>query len=174
MVPLYDSFVSNGDGPPGGFPVERWLSGRLKTFLYKFIQPTVYTVAALSAGLYKTHQSLIIGNTNSEPIWLSFVFMAGTAIVYGALIFSLALRIQNVGYSGESLVVENRRRCARIPFENIEAVEQPFFWNQLVRVRFSCPTPFGSVVYCAPKGFVLWPFSGPANELRRRVWPNMP
>jgi hypothetical protein len=183
MVLVYDSRVSDENGPPGRFPVERWLSGRLKTFLYKFIQPTVYTVAALTVGLYKSYQFVMNGNAENLPIWLvnakvsvvcSFVFMAGIAIAYGALIFSLALRVQYVGYCGEFLVIENRRHSARIPLENIEAVEQPFFWNQLVRVRFSRDTPFGSVVYYAPEGFLLWPFSGPANELRHLVWPNMP
>jgi hypothetical protein len=183
MVLLYDSFVSNEDGPPGGFPVERWLSGKLKTFLYKVVQPMVYTVAALTVGLYNIYHSVMSGNAESLPIWLfnskvsivcSFVFMAGIAIVYAVLIFSLALHVQYVGYCGEFLVVENRRHSARIPFENIEAVEQPLFWIQLVRVRFSCLTPFGSVVYYAPERFVLWPFSQPANELRRLIWPNTP
>jgi len=100
MVLLYDSVVRDENGPPRGFPVERWLSGRLKTFLYKFIQPTVYTVAALTVGLYKSYQFVMNGNAENLPIWLvnakvsvvcSFVFMAGIAIAYGALIFSLAL-----------------------------------------------------------------------------------
>jgi hypothetical protein len=181
---MYDDLVAGERGSTGEIRAERWLSGRAKTFVYKFIVPTVYVVGMIgsAARLYETYPSLISGNAESLPIWLfnpkvsivcSFVFMVGIALAYMGLILNVALHIQNVGYRGKLLVVENRWHSAGIPFENVEAVEQTFFWY-FVRVRFNCRTPFGSVIYYAPESFLIWPFDRPANELRRLVWPSNP
>jgi hypothetical protein len=80
---------------------EKWLSGKGKTFLYKFIAPTAWVVgSAVSAGgLYRTYPFLISGDAERLPIWWfnpkvsivgSFVFVVGMALVYLALTFWLA------------------------------------------------------------------------------------
>jgi hypothetical protein len=81
------------------------------------------------------------------------------------------LHLQLVGTSGRDVVVANYWREARIPFEHVAAVE-PVWWyrGRLVRIRFNCKTPFGSIVYYMPKwGPLRAMFSAPEEELRSIV-----
>jgi hypothetical protein len=100
-----------------------------------------------------------------------FEFIVGFALIATPLLTWLIVHLQRVDYCGRELVVRNYWRDARIPLENIAAVE-PVWWykGRLVRIRFHRKTPFGSVVYYIPKrGPVRAMVSAPEEELRRVI-----
>ena len=83
---------------------------------------------------------------------------------------------QRVGHCGRDLVVDNYLRQARIPFDDVEAVE-PVWWyrGRLVRIRFRHRTPFGSLIYYMPKwGPMRAMFDTPEKDLQRLIWPRLP
>ena len=84
----------------------------------------------------------------------------------------MTVHLQLVGYHGRELLIANYWREARVPFDQVAAVE-PVWWyrSRLVRIRFKRPTAFGSCVYYLPKwGPLRALFSKPEEELRRVIW----
>jgi hypothetical protein len=139
-----------------------WLSGEFTTFLNKLVFPAVWLAVIcgfLLSAMVRTGRISIA----SDFRFLIFALLIGTAFM---LWFSA--RLQRVGYAGRELVISNYWREARIPFNQVEAVE-PVWWyrRRLVRIRLRPDSPFGQVVYYLPKwGFIRCLWSSPDKELR--------
>ena len=143
-----------------------WLSGVIQTFMSKLVMPVIGLAAVIGVPLWVY---LTMGRISIRS---DFQFIVWFALIATALLSWLTAHLQLVGYRGRELVVANYWREARIPFEQIEAVE-PVWWykGRLVRIRFNRRTPFSSVVYYMPKwGPLRAMFSAPEEELRRVVW----
>jgi hypothetical protein len=142
-----------------------WLSGEFITLLNKLLFPVAW-LALISGTLLsvfvRTGHISIASNARS----LVAVFFIGT----GFMVW-FSLRLQRVGYAGRELVISNYGREARIPFDQVEAVE-PVWWyrGRLVRVELRSESPFGQVVYYLPKwGFIRCMWSSPDKELRELI-----
>jgi hypothetical protein len=142
-----------------------WLSGAIQTFFSKLVMPVVWLaiLVGVPAWVYATMGRISIRPDFQIIVW--FVLIATVPLTW------FTVHLQLVGYSGRELVVANYWREARIPFQQIEAVE-PVWWyrGRLVRIRFDGRTPFGSTVYYMPKwGPFRAMFSAPEEELRRVI-----
>jgi hypothetical protein len=143
-----------------------WLSGEFITLLNKLVFPAIWLaliIGVAGSAIVRTgHISIASGFR-----FIAVAFVAGTAFVLW-----LSMRLQRVGYAGKELVISNYWREARIPFEQVAAVE-PVWWyrGRMVRVRFRSETPFGLVVYYLPKwGFIRCLVSSPDKELRDLIF----
>ena len=148
-----------------GRPV--WLSGAILTFLNKVVFPVLWLafVAGVPLWVFVTYGRITIAD--------GFKFIAVFVLVSTVVIVWMAVRLKRVGYCGRELVIANYWSEARVPFEQVEAVE-PVWWfrSRLVRIRFNRGTPLGSCVYYLPKwGPVRALFTNPGEELRQLVWP---
>jgi len=123
-----------------------WLSGAVLTPLNKYILPSIWT-GALAALLIS-----VLATTGRIRIAPGFEFLAAATVAATAFMLWFSSRLQRVGYCGRELVISNYWREARVPFEQVAAVE-PVWWyrRRLVRFRFYGSTPFGSTVYYLPK-----------------------
>ena len=140
-----------------------WLSGAVLTFVNKLIMPVLWfgVLAGVPIWVYITMGRISIRSDFQFIVW--FVLIATVPLTW------LTVHLQLVGYQDQELVVANYWREARISFKSVEAVE-PVWWykGRLVRIRFNCRTPFGSLVYYMPKwGPLRAVFSAPEQELRR-------
>lgn len=139
-----------------------WLSGEITTFLNKLVFPVIWL------GLISV--VLVAAIVRTGHISMASDLRLLVVVVFIATVFMLwfSMRLQRVGYSGRELVISNYWREARIPFDQVEAVE-PVWWyrRRMVRIRFRSESPFGLVIYYLPKWAVircLW--SSPDKELR--------
>ena len=143
-----------------------WVSGAVVTFLNKLLFPPLWI--GLNIGLLAWAYSLSDGISIAPDFrWLAALFVAATVFM---LWFSV--KLQRVGYAGRTLVVANYWREARIPFQQVAAVE-PVWWyrRRLVRVRFNTRTPFGTWVYYLPKwGPMRFVMKPPDEELRNIIF----
>ena len=140
-----------------------WLSGAVLTFVSKLIMPVLWfaVLVGVPVWVYITTGRISIESDFEFIVW--FVLIATVPLTW------ITVHLQLVGYQDRELVVANYWREARIPFQSVEAVE-PVWWykGRLVRIRFNCRTPFGSVVYYMPKWAPFRAvFSAPEQELRR-------
>ena len=140
-----------------------WLSGTVLTFVNKLIMPVLWfaALAGVPIWVYVTMGRISIRSDFEFIVW--FVLIATVPLTW------VTVHLQLVGYQDRELVIANYWREARIPFKSVEAVE-PVWWykGRLVRIRFNCRTPFGSLVYYMPKwGPLRAAFSAPEQELRR-------
>ena len=140
-----------------------WLSGAVLTFVNKLIMPVLWfaVLVGVPVWVYMTIGRISIRSDFQFIVW--FVLIATVPLTW------VTAHLQLVGYHGRELVVANYWREARIPFNSVEGVE-PVWWykGRLVRIRFNCRTPFGSLVYYMPKwGPLRAPFLAPEQELRR-------
>ena len=83
-------------------------------------------------------------------------------------------QLQDVWLEGDTLVVGDPRRGARIPLRDIRAVkESRFVQIKTVRLELGRPTPWGDSISFVPKGFrtFLFPFAScpVAAVLRERM-----
>jgi hypothetical protein len=147
-----------------------WLSGELTTFLNKLVFPVIWVaviLGTLAAVLVKTGHISVANDFRF--IVLAFLVGTGFMLWFG-------LRVQRVGYAGRELVISNYWREARIPFDEVGAVE-PVWWyrGRLVRIELRLEGPFGQVVYYLPKwGFVRCFWSSPEKELRELIFHSFP
>jgi hypothetical protein len=142
-----------------------WLSGAILTFLNKLVLPVLWLGLIVAFPLWVF---AIAGRIQIAP---GLEFIAGFLLIATGPLAWFTIHLQRVGYSGQELVVANYWREARIPFQNIQAVESVWWYKgRLVRVRFAGKTPFGTIVYYMPKwGPALAMFSAPEEKLRRVI-----
>jgi len=150
-----------------GVSAERtvWLSGEFITLCNKLLFPVVW-LALISGILLSVWARTGHISIASNARVLVVVFLVGTAFMVW-----FSLRLQRVGYAGRELVISNYWREARIPFDQVEAVE-PVWWyrGRLVRIQLRSQSPFGPVVYYLPKwGFIRCLWSAPDEELRALI-----
>lgn len=157
---MVDAVSSRYDTHASAKPVT-WLSGEVVTFLNK-IGPVIWlamTAGVLSGVLLKTGRLFI------AP---SFRLFGAFFLLATVFIFWLSVRLQRVGHAGRDLIVSNYLRQERIPFDQVEAVEQVWwYYRRMVRIRLRSNTSFGQVVYYIPKWAAfkcLW--VAPDKELR--------
>ncbi len=154
--------MSSSQAP--GQPV--WLSGAILTLLNKIGFPVLWltVIAFVSIRILVIHGRLHIAN--------GFGFIVGFTVVSTVFMIWMSLRLHLVGYCGRELVVDNYYREARIPFEQVAAVESVWWYrSRLVRIRFRGPTPFGTCIYYLPKwGMFRGLFSKPEEDLKRVIW----
>jgi hypothetical protein len=142
-----------------------WLSGEFVTLFNKLLFPVVWlalTSGVLLSVFVRTGHLSIAGNAR---LLVVFVLIATAFMVW------FSLRVQRVGYSGKELVISNYWREARVPFDQVEAVE-PVWWyrGRLVRIQLRSQSPFGQVVYYLPKwGFIRCLWSSPDKGLRELI-----
>jgi hypothetical protein len=163
-VRVNDQFCS---AQVSGRPV--WLSGAILTFLNKVVFPVLWLafVAGVPLWVFVTYGRITIAG--------GFRFIAVFVLISTVVIVWIAVRLKRVGYFGRELVIANYWREARVPFEQVEAVE-PVWWfrSRVVRIRFNRSTPLGSCVYYLPKwGPVRALFTNPGEELRQMLWPEV-
>jgi hypothetical protein len=142
-----------------------WLSGEFTTFLNKLLFPVVWL--ALISGFFI---SAIIKNGRIS-VASDFRFLLVVILIATAFMLWFSLRLQRVGYCGKELVISSYWREARIPFDQVEAVE-PVWWyrGRVVRIQLRSESPFGDAVYYLPKwGFVRCIWSSPDRELRELI-----
>jgi len=142
-----------------------WLSGEFITFLNKLLFPVVWL--AVICGLLLS----VIVRTGRISIASDFRFLVAAVLIGTAFMLWFSARLQRVGYAGRELVISSYWREARIPFDQVEAVE-PVWWyrGRLVRIRLRSESPFGDVVYYLPKwGFIRCLWSSPDKELRELI-----
>jgi hypothetical protein len=146
---------------PGAEPTI-WLSGAFVTLVNKLVFPPLWigAVGGILVWVFLT--------TGRIHIASDFRFLAALIAVATVFMLWFSARLQRVGYAGRELVVANYWRQARIPFEDVAAVEPVWwYWRRLVRIRFRTRTPFGQVVYYMPKWGALRLFTtAPEEELR--------
>jgi hypothetical protein len=158
-----DDQLSSAQGP--GRPV--WLSGAVLTFLNKVVFPVLWLVFVTGVPLWVFVTYGRIAIAGGFDLIVIFVLVSTVVMVW------TAVRLHRVGYCGRELVVANYWREARVPFDQVAAVE-PVWWyrSRLVRIRFKSRTPFGSCVYYLPKwGPLRGLFARPEEELKKLVWP---
>jgi hypothetical protein len=142
-----------------------WLSGEFTTLCNKLLFPVLWLAlicGVLLGAIVRTGHISIASNAR----FLAAVFLIGTAFMVW-----FSVRLQRVGYAGKELVISNYWREARIPFDQVEAVE-PVWWyrGRLVRIQLRSESPFGQVVYYLPKwGFIRCFWSSPDQELRELI-----
>jgi hypothetical protein len=139
-----------------------WLSGAVVTLLNKLVFPPLWI--GINLGLL----AWALPNAEGLSIAPDFRLLAGLFVAATVFMLWFSVRLQRVGYAGRTLVVANYWREARIPFEDVAAVE-PVWWyrRRLVRIRFRNRTPFGTVVYYLPKwGPLRLLLTPPHEELR--------
>jgi hypothetical protein len=142
-----------------------WLSGECTTFFNKLFFPVVW-LALISSFLLGT-----LVRTGHISIATDFRFLVVAILIGTAFMLWFSVRLQRVGYAGKELVISNYWREARIPFNQVEAVE-PVWWyrGRLVRIQLRSESPFGDVVYYLPKwGFIRCLWSSPDKELRQLI-----
>lgn len=150
-----------------GEPV--WLSGAVLTFLNKVVFPVLWLafVASVPLWVFVTYGRISIKG--------GFRLIVLFVLVNTVIMLWMAVRLERVGYCGRELIVANYRREARVPFDQVAAVESVWWYrSRLVRIRFDRTTPFGSSVYYLPKwGPLRGLFSKPEEELSRLIWPGL-
>jgi hypothetical protein len=160
-----DNQLSSAQAP--GQPV--WLSGAVLTLLNKVVFPVLWLafVAGVPLWVFVTYGRIRIAGGSKFIV----VFVLVSTIV----LLGMAARLQRVGYCGRELVIANYWREARVPFDQVAAVESVWwFRSRLVRIRFKGSTPFGSCVYYLPKwGMLLALFTKPEEALRQLLWPEL-
>jgi len=142
-----------------------WLSGECTTFLNKLLFPVVWL--ALICGFLLS----AIVKTGRISIANDFRFLVVAVLIGTAFMLWFSVRLQRVGYAGRELVISSYWREARIPFDQVEAVE-PVWWyrGRLVRIQLRSESAFGDVIYYLPKwGFVRCLWSSPDKELRELI-----
>ncbi len=142
-----------------------WLSGEFTTLCNKLLFPVVWL--ALISGIFLS----VFVRTGHISIAGSFRFLAVVFLIGTAFMVWFSVRLRRVGYAGKELVISNYWREARIPFDQVEAVE-PVWWyrGRLVRIQLRSQSPFGQVVYYLPKwGFIRCLWSSPDQELRELI-----
>ena len=143
-----------------------WLSGAILTVLNMLVFPIIWigSLAGILVWVFATTGRISV----REDFWFLGV------LVLAATVFMLwvSARVQRVGYCGRQLVVANYWREARIPFEQVEAVEPVWwYWRRMVRIRFRLQTPFGYTIYYLPKwGPIRCLAAAPEEELRRLLF----
>jgi hypothetical protein len=139
-----------------------WLSGAILTLLNKLVFPVLW-LGGGSGFLFWVY--LRNGRIAIEP---GFRLIVGFALLATVFLVWFAARLYRVGYAGSDLVVSDYFREARIPFDQIEAVE-PVWWyrRRMVRIIFRQETLFGDTIYYLPKwGPLRGLFTAPEEELR--------
>jgi hypothetical protein len=157
--------MSGETSAPGAATRTTWLSGSILTFLSKAAMPVLWLAALIGVPVWAY---ITTGRISVEP---GFQFIVWFALIATVPLTWITVHLQLVGYRGRELVVANYWREAGIPLEAVAAVE-PVWWykGRLVRIRFNCKTPFGSMVYYMPKwGPIRAVFSRPEEELRRII-----
>lgn len=147
----------------------QWLSGTFLTFLNKIVLPVLWFAILLGVPLW------VIATTGRFSVARGFRFIVGLVLIACVPLAWLTIHLQRVGHCGRDLVIGNYLRQARIPFEDVEAVE-PVWWyrGRLVRIRFRRRTPFGSLVYYMPKwGPMRAMLGGSEKALQRLIWPEL-
>lgn len=160
---LVDDQASSAQVP--GRPV--WLSGAVLTLLNKVVFPVLWLafVAGVPIWVFVTYGRISIAG--------GFGFIVVFVLVSTVVMMWMTVHLQRVGYCGRELVIANYWREARVPFDQVAAVE-PVWWyrSRLVRIRFNGTTPFGSWVYYLPKwGPLRGLFTKPEEELKQLLWP---
>jgi hypothetical protein len=160
-----DNQLSSAQAP--GQPV--WLSGAVLTLLNKLVFPVLWLafVAGVPLWVFVTYGRIRIAG--------GFEFIVVFVLVSTIVLLWMSVRLQRVGYCGRELVIANYWREARVPFDQVAAVESVWwFRSRLVRIRFNRSTPFGSCVYYLPKwGMLLALFTKPEEALRQLLWPEL-
>jgi len=140
-----------------------WLSGSVLTFLNKLVFPVIWfaVLIGVPTWVYVTMGRISIRSDFEFIVW--FFLIATVPLTW------ITVHLQLVGYQGGELVVANYWREARIPFQNVAAVERVWWYRgRLVRIHFHSSTPFGTVVYYVPKwGALRAMFSSPEQELKK-------
>jgi len=139
-----------------------WLSGEFITFLNKLVFPVVWL--ALICGVFIS----AIVKTGRISIASDFRLLVAVMLIGTVFMLWFSVRLQRVGYAGKELVISSYWREARIPFNQVEAVE-PVWWyrGRVVQIQLRSESPFGQVVYYLPKwGFIRCLWSSPEKELR--------
>jgi hypothetical protein len=147
-----------------------WLSGAILTFLNKVVFPTLWLTVLAWVVIWAVVTDGKIAISRGFGFIVIFVLFSTVFLLW------MTVHLQLVGYCGRELVIANYWREARIPFDQVAAVE-PVWWyrGRLVRIRFHRPTPFGAFVYYLPKwGPLRAMFSKPEEELRRLLRPESP
>jgi hypothetical protein len=142
-----------------------WLSGEFVTLFNKLLFPPLWigVLGGLLGWVFLT-----TGRIRVAP---GFRWLAALVVAMTIWMLWFTARLQRVGYSGRELVVANYWREARMPFDNVAAVE-PVWWypRRMVCVRFRSRTPFGWTVYYLPKwGPFRLLMTAPDEELRRII-----
>jgi hypothetical protein len=160
---LYHVVVDDPLSPAQAHDQPVWLSGAILTFLNKVVFPTLWitVLAWVLIWTFVTYGRISVRG--------GFGFIALFVVVSTVVMMWMSVRLQLVGYCGRELIVANYRREARIPFEQVAAVESVWWYrSRMVRIRFHRATPFGDCVYYLPKwGPLRGLFSKPEEELRR-------
>ena len=157
---MYDAHVD---------PETQWLSGAFLTFLNKIVLPVLWFAILLGVPLW------VLATMGQISVASGFRFIVAFVLIATVPLTWLTFHLQRVGYSGKNLVISNYLREARIPFDDVEAVE-PVWWyrGRLVRIRFKRRTPFGSLVYYMPKwGPMRAMIGGSEKDLQRIIWPEL-
>ncbi len=139
-----------------------WLSGEIITLLNKLVFPVTWLALILG------FPAIVLMKTGHISVASDFLFLLLAVLMGTALMLWFSMRLQRVGYAGRELIVSSYWRGARIPFDQIDAVE-PVWWyrRRLVRVRLRSESPFGQTIYYLPKwGFIRCLWSSPDKELR--------
>jgi hypothetical protein len=140
------------------------LSGAVLTLLNKVVFPVVW-VGGLAALLLWAFIK-----TGRISIAEDFRLLAALVVIATVFMLWLTARLQRVGYRGRELIVANYWRQARIPFEQVEAVEAVWWYRgRMVRIGFCERTPFGYTVYYLPKWGPLRCLYRAGDEELRRV-----
>jgi len=142
-----------------------WLSGAIVTFFSKLVMLVLWFAILLGVPIWVY---VTMGRISIKP---DFHFIVWFALIATVPLTWVAIHTQLVGYQGADLVVANYWREARIPLQQVKAIE-PVWWyrGRLVRIRFRGPTTFGSLVYYLPKwGALNAIISSPEEELRRII-----
>jgi hypothetical protein len=153
-----------------GAPAVQWLSGEFLTFLNKIVFPVLWLALLIGIPIW------VLATTGQISVAPGFRFIVAFALIATVPLSWFTLHLQRVGHFGRELVIGNYLREARIPFDDVEAVE-PVWWyrGRLVRIRFRRPTPFGSLIYYVPKWSPLRAMvSASEKDLQRLIWPEIP
>jgi hypothetical protein len=139
-----------------------WVSGSIQTPLNKFVFPAAWLAVVIGLPLW------VLATTGRLSIAREFYFIGAFVLAATVPLLWVSLRIHAVGYRGRELLISNYFREARIPFEQVEAVERVWWYRgSLVRIVFRTETPFGGTVYYLPKwGPLRCLWSSPERELR--------
>src|SRR5271169_1119465 len=137
-----------------------WLSGEFITFLNKLVFPVVWL--ALISGFFIS----AIVKTGRISIAGDFRLLVVAMLIGTVFMLWFSVRLQRVGYAGKELVISSYWREARIPFDQVEAVETVWWYRgRVVRIQLRSDSPFGQVVYYLPKwGFIRCLWASPDEE----------
>ena len=141
-----------------------WLSGEILTVVNKLLFPVVWlgVLTAILLQAFVTWREI-------PQVQRHFLFMVLFLLAPTVLMLWLSSRLQRVGYSGRELVIANYWREERVPFDHVDEVDSPWFYNRrMVRIRFKVETSFGQTVYYLPKWAMLsGVFHAPEQDLLR-------